>query len=77
MGNNLVRSAMASVSGQSSLHRHDSSSNDEEYLTPKNVTQSTTGRSDRAARLLIAARLYLNSLPEAPKNWGQINPKSQ
>jgi hypothetical protein len=23
---------------------------------------------------LTAATLYLNSLPEAPKNWGQINP---
>jgi len=24
--------------------------------------------------LLTAARLYLNSLPEAPKSWGQVNP---
>jgi hypothetical protein len=23
---------------------------------------------------MTAARLYLNSPPEAPKNWGQINP---
>jgi len=34
----------------------------------------TPGRSDRAALLLTAARLYLNSPPEALKNWGQINP---
>ena len=34
----------------------------------------TPGQSDRTARLLTAARLYLNSPPEAPKNWGQINP---
>jgi hypothetical protein len=34
----------------------------------------TPGRSDRAACLFTAARPYLNSPPEAPKNWGQINP---
>jgi len=34
----------------------------------------TPGRSDRVARLLTAARLYLNSPPETPKNWGEINP---
>jgi len=34
----------------------------------------TPGCSDRTARLLTAARLYLNSLPEAPKNWRQVNP---
>jgi len=41
---------------------------------PNNVAETTPGRSDHAARLLTAARLYLNSPPEAPKNWGQINP---
>jgi len=50
------------------------SSDDEEYLTPNNVPEMTSGRRDHAARLLTAARLYLNSPPEAPKNWGQINP---
>jgi len=50
------------------------SSDDKEYLTPNNVAKTTPGRSDRAAHLLTAARLYLNSPPEAPKNWGQINP---
>jgi hypothetical protein len=34
----------------------------------------TPGCSDHAAHLLTATRLYLNSPPEAPKNWGQINP---
>jgi len=34
----------------------------------------TSGRSDHAAHLLTATRLHLNSLPEAPKIWGQINP---
>jgi len=38
------------------------------------VPETTPGRSNRAARLLTTARLYLNSPPEAPKNWGQINP---
>jgi len=39
-----------------------------------NVTEMTPGQSDRAALLLTTARLYLNSPPEAPKNWRQINP---
>jgi len=50
------------------------SSDDDEYLTPKNVAEMTPGCSNRVARLLTAARLYLNSPPEAPKKWGQINP---
>jgi len=41
---------------------------------PTNVAKMTPGRSDRAARLLTAARLYLNSPPKLPQNWGQINP---
>jgi hypothetical protein len=41
---------------------------------PNNVSETTPGHSDRAARLLTAPRLYLNSPPEATKNWGQINP---
>jgi hypothetical protein len=45
-----------------------------DYLTPNNVAETTPGRSDRAACLLTAARLYFNLPPEAPKNWGQINP---
>jgi len=39
-----------------------------------NVAETTPGRSDCPAHLLTATRLYLNSPPEAPKNWGQINP---
>jgi hypothetical protein len=72
--NNLVPSATASGSYQSSFDPYDLSTDDEEYLMPNNVAEMTPGRSDRAARLLTAARLYLNSPPEAPKNWGQINP---
>jgi len=71
---NLVPSATASGSYQSSFDPYNLSSNDEEYLTPNNVAETTPGRSDRAAHLLNAARLHLNSPPEAPKNWGQINP---
>jgi len=41
---------------------------------PNNVAETTLGRSNRAARVLTAAKLYLNSPHEAPKNWGQINP---
>jgi hypothetical protein len=70
----FVPSATASGSYQSSFDPYDLSSDDEEYLTPNNVAETTPRRSDRAAHLLTAARLYLNSPPEAPKNWGQINP---
>jgi hypothetical protein len=71
---NLIPSATPSRSYQSSFDLYDSSSDDEEYLKPENVTETTPGQSNRAARLLTAARLYLNSPPDAPKNWGQINP---
>jgi len=71
---NFVPSAMASGSYQSSFDPYDSSSDDEEYLTLNNVAETTPGRSDRAAHLLTAARLYLISPPEVPKNWGQSNP---
>ena len=40
--------------------------NDAAKMTPR--------RSDCTARLLTAARLYLNSPPELPQNWGYINP---
>jgi hypothetical protein len=67
-------STMASGSGQLSFDPYDLSSDDNEYLTPENVAEMTPGRSDHSARVLTPARLYLNSLPEAPKSWGQINP---
>jgi len=72
--NNLSFSAMASKSGQSSYDSYDLCSNDEEYLMPNNVAETTPVRSDRAAPFLTAARLSLNSTPELPQNWGQINP---
>jgi len=65
---------MPSQSGQSSFDPYDSASGDEANLTPKHLPEMTPGQSDRAARLLTAARLYLNSPPESPKNWGQVNP---
>jgi len=71
---NLVPSTTASGIYQSSFDPNDLSSDDEEYLTPNNVPETTPRQSDRAARLLTAARLHLNSPPEAPTNWGQINP---
>ena len=40
---------------------------------PNNVAKMTPGQSDCAACLLTAARLYLNSPPEIPQIWGQIN----
>jgi len=71
---NLIPSATASGSCESSFDPYDLSSDDEEYLTPDNVAETTPGQRGRAARLLTATRLYSNSPPEAPKNWGQINP---
>jgi len=71
---NPISSATASGSCQSSFGPYDLSSDDEEYLTPNNIPETTPRRRDRAARILSAARLYLNSPCEAPKNWGQVNP---
>ena len=71
---NLVPSATASGFYQSSFDPNDLSSDDEEYLTPNNLAEMTPGQSDRVAHLLTAARLHLNSPPEAPKKCGQINP---
>jgi len=74
LSSNLIHCATASGSCQSSFHLYHFSSNDEEYLMPNNVAGMTPGRSNHAARILTAARLYLNSPPEAPNNWGQIDP---
>jgi len=71
---NFFSSAKASGFGQSSFHPYDLSSDDDEYLTSKCVAVTTPGWSDRATHLLTTARLYLNSPPESPKNWGQENP---
>ena len=71
---NLVPSATASGSYPLFFDPYDLSSNDEEYLTPDNVAETTPGQSDHAARLLTASRHYLNSPPEAPKNRRPINP---
>jgi hypothetical protein len=71
---NPISSATASGSGQSSFDPYDFSSDDEECITPNNLAETTPGQSDHAVRLLTATRLYLNSPPERPKNWGQINP---
>jgi len=73
LNNNLSSSGMASRSGQSSYHLYDLSSDDKEYLMHNNVAKTTPGQSNRAACLLSAAMLYLNSPSELPQNWGQIN----
>jgi hypothetical protein len=70
----FVPSTMALVSYQSSFDPYDLSSDDEEYLTPNIVPETTSRRSNHAPCLLNAARLYFDSPPEAPNNWGQINP---
>jgi hypothetical protein len=65
---------MPSRSGQSSYDPYNLSSDDDEYLMPTNVAETTPGRSDRAARSLTAATLYLNSPSALPPNWERINP---
>jgi hypothetical protein len=67
----MVSSSTDFGSCQPFFDPYDLSSNVEEYLTPNNVAEMTPGQSDQ---LLTAATLYLNLQPEAPKNWGQINP---
>ena len=47
--NNLLPSATASGSDQSSFYPYDFSTDDEEYLTPNNVAETTPGRSNRTA----------------------------
>jgi len=73
---NLVHSSTASGSYQSHIDSYDLPSENEEYLTPNNEAQTTPGRSDHADSILTTASLYLNSPPEAPKNWGNLS-KSQ
>jgi len=71
---NPVPCGMASASRKSSFDPYVSSSDNEQSLTSTNVAETTPGRSDCTALILTTGRLYLNSPPEAPKNWGQINP---
>jgi len=70
---NLVPSATGSGSCQSSFDAYELSSDDEEYLTPNSVAETTPRWRDCTAHVVTAARLYLNLLPQVPKNWGQIN----
>ena len=73
--NNILSSfEMACRSGQSSYDPYNLSSDDDKYLMPTNVAETTPGLSVCAARLLTAARLYFNSPPELPQTWGQIDP---
>jgi len=74
LSSNLVPSATVSEFYQPSVEPYDLSSDDEEYIMPDNVAETTPRQSNRAARLSTAARLYLNSPPAAPKNWREINP---
>jgi len=71
---NLIPSATASGSCQTSFDPYYLSCDDEEYITPNNVAETSLGRRDHVAHLVSAARLYLISPLQAPKNWGQINP---
>ena len=60
---NYIPSAIASGFCQSSFDSDDLWSDDEEYLMPNNVAETTAGWSDRTAGLVTAARLHLNSPP--------------
>jgi hypothetical protein len=74
LNNNFTSTAMPSRSVQSSHDPYDLSSDDDEYLMPNYVAEMTPGESNCAACLLTGTRLYLNSPPELPQNWGQIIP---
>jgi len=71
LSSNLVPSAIASGSGQSSSDPYDLSSDDQDYLMPSNLAITTPRQSDPTARLLTTIRLCLNSPREAPKNLGK------
>jgi hypothetical protein len=74
MNNNLSSFTMASGSDQSTYDPYHLSSDDNEYLIPTNVAETTPGQTDHAARLMTVARLFLNSPPESQQNRGQIDP---
>lgn len=65
---NLFASAMASRSGASSYDPSNLSSNDDGYLLPEIVAETTPGRSTCTARLYTAARLYFISMPDLQQN---------
>jgi hypothetical protein len=69
----LVPSEMAFGFCQSSFDPYNLSSNDEEYLTPNNVAETTLGQCNHAAQEFSTTRLYMNSPPNAPWNRGQNN----
>jgi len=71
---NLSLSTMVSRSGQSLYDPYVLSNDDVEYLMPNTVAETTPGQSDRAARLLTAASVNLNSPLGLWQNWGQIDP---
>jgi len=70
----LVPSATHSGSYRSYFDACNLSSNDEENIKPYNVAESSPGRSDRAACVLLGARPYVNLPPDALPNCGQIDP---
>jgi len=72
LSNNLFPSTMASGPGQSFFDPQHLSCNEEDYLMPKNMAETTPGCSDCPASLLTGARLNLNSPPESPMNLGQV-----
>jgi len=74
LNNNLFFSAMSSGSVESSIDPYDSSRDDEEYLMPNNVAETTPRESDRTSRLLATAGDHLNSPPQSRKNYGQLVP---
>jgi hypothetical protein len=73
LNNNLSSFEMAFKSSKSFYNPYNFSSDDDEYVMPTNVAETKPGQSDRAAHLLTAARLYLNSPSELPQNWAQID----
>jgi hypothetical protein len=65
---------MATGSGHSFCNAYELWSDNEEYLTSNNQGEWACRCSDHKVRLLPTAKLYLDSPPDATKNWGQFNP---
>ena len=70
---NLSTSVTVAGSSQSCFDPSDLSRDDAKYIAPEYVAETTPGWTDCVARLLAAAWSNLNSPPENPKDWGQVN----
>jgi len=72
--NNHNPTTAASKSDHSSFDLYHFSNCDEEFLTPKNVTEITLRQSNHVAHILTTTRLYFHPSHQSPNNLEQIDP---